>query len=182
MTVMKLFRILLLLCVISTAWAHGLRCFPTVSEEGEVVLWCYFRIDQPAADAEITARDPNGTIVFSGRTDADGIAEFTWPGPGPLHVVIQDQAGHRLELALEADRFPRKSAESADGQARQHIEQTVHQDDVADLHKQIRTLEAEVALLRAEAERREWLRIALALSIMLGIAGIGWGLSRKKSS
>lgn len=163
---------LLLLLFMGTASAHNLRCFPSVADDGTVTVRCFFRIGQPAADVEVTITDHAGGVIFSGHTNQDGLISFTWMGPGPLTIIARDSAGHQADVIIAADKFPH----SAD-----HIPDHSDPSELAALRQKVTQLEAEIEVLNVEAARKEWTRIAAALAILLGIAGFGWGLSRRRS-
>ena len=99
----RIARVLFLMLFIGAAAAHSLRCFPVVSDEGDVTVRFSFRIGQPAVGVQVRVNGPDGKVIYEGR-NANGIVQFAWAGDGPLTITAHDLA-HRVVHVIPADRF-----------------------------------------------------------------------------
>lgn len=89
----------LALSLTGSASAHALLVVAKI-EGDQVKLEAFFDDDSPAADAKVTVRDEQGTVISEGRTDATGRWSFAKPRPGAYEIVVDDGAGHRTKKHL----------------------------------------------------------------------------------
>jgi len=193
-----LLALALLAGIAAPALAHGMKVFATV--EGDTVSgYGFFIGGGRPADSPVTATDEAGTVLFQGRTDAEGRFSFTLPGPvqGAVSVTIDSGGGHVASIRLAADRFgglqasapaaatepPPKAAPSAvpaPGLTAEALAAMIEQRVERAVSRQIRPLlEAQ-----AEAEARIRLRdVVGGLGMIAGLVGIGlWAYGRRRAA
>jgi nickel transport protein len=80
------------------AWAHGVR---GEYASGGMAVTATYSDGKPMSYARVDILAPGGGPTFqSGRTDRNGRFCFYPDKPGQWTVVVNDEIGHRLELAI----------------------------------------------------------------------------------
>jgi len=90
-------------CTLLIAWlgarpaaAHGLEFSVETTADRRVRIGGFYEGGGGLRHAAVVITDSAGRTVFEGRTDPDGFAFFTPPGPGVYGFSIDDGAGHKI--------------------------------------------------------------------------------------
>lgn len=93
------FAILAPLTAPGTAWAHALGAECKL-RDGKVHVEAFFEDDTPAQEARVRVLGEDGLELLQTKTDAQGRCSFIAPTPGRYQLVVDDGAGHRVELRM----------------------------------------------------------------------------------
>ncbi len=157
----------------------------------------YFRGGSPAADAQVTAFDPEGRKLGAARTDARG--EFTLPATVRCdhRLLVATADGHGAEFRVPAEELsPSLPPPGGDGAAAEHAEPidglpaapaevTAAHAAFGPVADELAALRSQVSSLREELlqyERRTRLRDALGgIGYILGLAGVGFYVAARRA-
>ena len=82
-------------------YAHGVS---GKVDSGGMVVTAQYDTGEPMSYAKVNISAPGAKLTFqSGRTDRNGRFCFFPDGPGDWKVVVDDEMGHRLEVAVPVD-------------------------------------------------------------------------------
>jgi nickel transport protein len=140
----RIAALLFLLAVAAPVHAHALGVSATI-HGNRVEVEAYYSDDTPARDAAVMVNDHAGWFVATGRTDEQGKWTFPLPRPGPITIIVDAGAGHRVtkSIVVPAVLPPGPTGPVADGPSRE------------------------------EFTRFPWLRLAAGLAIIAALAA-GW--------
>jgi hypothetical protein len=142
------------------AHAHDLRV--ECKLKGDIVsVEGFFTDGTPARDAKVTVRDPQGTEIAAGRTDDAGRWTFPRPAAGKYEVLVTSNDGHRSRPAVAT--IPTEAALNAITPAPDEIIVTS-------------------GPTREELTRFPWLRLALGVAAIGGLAVLLWLASRGRGA
>jgi hypothetical protein len=115
--------------------------------DGKVEVEAFYDDDTPAPKARVKVVNAEEQVVAGGETDQQGRWSFAMPAPGKYVVVVNAGAGHRKEKTIEVPARPDESMAPKN--------------------------EAPIggAPKRGDLTRIPWLKIAIGLAIIGGLAG-----------
>ncbi len=109
--------ITLLLLTGAAAFAHELDVAVQLSAPAAILHATYANSD-PAPFAKIQVFTPAKQEFQAGNTDRRGYFSFVPEGPGEWHVIVDDEMGHRKDVAIAVpDPFAGRSSSSAESGA-----------------------------------------------------------------
>ena len=86
-------------------FAHRVIIFAAV--EGERVTLESYIGNSPCRQCDIEVLDPGGSVLLSGKTEADGSFSFAPPAITDLRIVLKAGPGHRAETLVRKDKIRR---------------------------------------------------------------------------
>jgi hypothetical protein len=127
--------------------AHALGADCRIRGES-VLLEAYFSDDTPARHAKVEVKDAAGNVFIEGQTDDDGRWSFALPAAGVYQVAVDAGMGHRTTVALSvsAEQFAAGGTGKSEG------------------------VRVGAGPGREGFTRIPWLRVALGLGVIAGLA------------
>ena len=87
-------------------------------DSGGMVVTAQYDTGEPMSYAKVNISAPGAKLTFqSGRTDRNGRFCFFPDGPGDWKVVVDDEMGHRLEVAVPVDETMALQANQQSGES-----------------------------------------------------------------
>src|SRR5438874_771922 len=125
-----------------------------------VTVEAFYSDNTPAIDAAITVRDAAGKEIAAGRTNDRGIWSFPRPAAGKYEVVADAGAGHRAQATAT---IPSEAALRVLSPAPEEVIVTG-------------------GPTREELTRFPWLRVAIGLATIGGLAILLWLVNRGRAA
>ncbi len=96
-------RFLVLLTALGSvpAWAHKVNLF-AYAEGGVIYVESYFPDGSPVVQGSLRVTDAKGALIFEGKTDQQGKAQFQAPSEKQdLNIELNASMGHRAVFTLK---------------------------------------------------------------------------------
>lgn len=93
--------LLLLCCLVPTvSFAHRVSIFAYI-DGGTLYTESYFADGRPVVNGKVLVYDQRDSLLLQGRSDKQGLCQFTKPKARDLMVVIEAGLGHRGRYLLQ---------------------------------------------------------------------------------
>ncbi len=167
---LSLLRPALVLLIASPLAAHGMRLEVRVDAQARVVGTARYGA-HAVANAEVQLLAPDGKVLATGKTDAQGAFALAAPQRGELRLVVND-GSHRGEKTLPLGAFPSHFPIQGGGPAPTANEATNLSAVVeAAVAKRLEPVEL---MLQRQADALRLRDILGGIGYILGLAGIGF--------
>jgi hypothetical protein len=147
------------LAAAAPARAHALHAECKLHGD-RVTVEAFFADNTPAASARVSVMAKDGPEVAGGRTDEKGVWSFPKPAAGKYEVTVDAGAGHRTQVRMTV---PTETA-------------------VATMSPKPDELLLTAGPTREELSRFPWLRAALGVAAVGGLAVLWWLANRKPAA